>query len=175
MKREHSSKQSQCEKGLIQRGRQRLPFIYVWDGKITKDVAEGKEKADVGEHQFPPGSATVQSIQWETCNCIFHCSEDRPLLHLHQMVKVDVTWSPLTLWITIQTPGRCPWFIFISLITPEELFIWLNSWLPFCIAHRNAYAMCMGRCRETSGRLLLQSAVTSQALKYADWVLQCFN
>lgn len=158
MKREQSFKQLQCEKGLIWKGRQRLPFMYMWDGKIANDVAEGKEKTDVGEH---PARQCHSPVYWVT-NLELHFSLFRRQA-LATSLPNSKNWCCLKSTDLVNNcsnsshlpfAGRCPWFISVSLVTPEELLLWLNSRLPFRITAEIPTLCVWVIVGKTSGRVL---------------------
>lgn len=112
--------------------------LYTWNSKITSDVAEGKEKTDVGENPASPCQSP-------------NCSVRNLQLHLSLFRRQVLTTSPSSdqSWCYLKSVdlvsnysnsshlpfvGRCPWLIFTSLVTHEELLLSLNSCLPFCIA-----------------------------------------
>lgn len=129
---------SHCEKVQIWRGRERLPYTVYMKGQNNKRCCRREgENYDVGENPasqyrspYPVRDLQLQFSLFRRQALATSPSNDYSWCDLKSIDLVN-NYSKSS---HLPFAGRCPWLIFISLVTPEELLLWLSTCLPFCIA-----------------------------------------
>lgn len=136
MNREHCFNQSLCEKGQVWRGGEKLPFSLNLKWQNNKRCSRrGGESCSCAGPASPCHSPNKSVRNW-----LLHFSVDRrqvlatsPSKDWMMLLEVSDFVNSYSHCSHLPFTDRCPRLNFISLVTPEELLLWLNSCVPSCI------------------------------------------